>query len=293
MKLADRATVLRDGRVAGSMCRPLDRARIVAAMAKPHSSTPPRRATTSEVSRRVALEAVGICVDRAVDDVSLEVREGTIVGIAGVQGAGHGPLLWALAQASSRRSGSVRVDGVALTAGGCTRAYDAGIVLVPADRRTAGIIPRASILENIVVSRRMADTASRLGLRRIEAEARSARQCIERFDVRPSDPSAPVGLLSGGNQQKVVLARAVASRPRVLLIEEPTQGVDIHAKAEIHRLLQKAAAETGCAIVVASSEFEELLAICSTIHVMRLGRLVHSFEDTTPSYRDVLAHAIP
>jgi ABC-type sugar transport system ATPase subunit len=102
-----------------------------------------------------------------------------------------------------------------------------------------------------------------------------------------------MGLLSGGNQQKVALARALESNARVLLIEEPTQGIDVRTKADIHALLRRVARERDCAVIVASSEFEELIGLADVIHVMSLGRLVHSLPGATATYRDILGHALP
>ncbi len=293
MKLADKVTVLRDGRVCSDFRRPLDRTTIVEAMTKQHAA--PKTPTRPLTNRRphAAIEAEQLSIDRWVEDVSLTVKAGSVVGIAGVQGSGHGQLLWGLANAMPRRTGTVRVNGALQTSRALKSMYDAGVLLVPADRRGAAIVPQRSVAENIVVSRRIEPKVDTRGLRKPAAEIRLANGLIERFDIRPRTSLAHVGLLSGGNQQKVVVARAIASRPSVLLIEEPTQGIDINARAEVHALLRRTAEETGCAVIVASSEFEELIEICSTIHVMRLGRLVHSFVDITPTYREILDHALP
>ncbi|WP_170984487.1 sugar ABC transporter ATP-binding protein [Rhodoligotrophos defluvii] len=294
IQIADRATILRDGRVAGQFSRPLERARLVEAMTKSTSrsaSAPPVSVSMAVAS--ASLKVDGLSVDRWVEGVSFEARPGSIVGIAGVQGSGHGQLLWAIANALPRKSGTVQLAGSNGHGASVVDTYRAGIVLVPADRRNAAIVPRRSIADNIAISGRAFHERGGLGLRSRAAEAALAREYIDRFDIRPRDISARAGFLSGGNQQKVAIARAVASKPRVLLIEEPTQGVDIGAKAEIHALLRQIAAETGCIVIVASSEFEELIALCATIHVMRLGRLVHSCPSGSATYRDILEHALP
>ena len=139
----------------------------------------------------------------------------------------------------------------------------------------------------------MQPLAKRFGLRWFGREDRIARDYIRKLNVRPTSVNALVGSLSGGNQQKVAIARALLSRPRLLLVEEPTQGVDVAAKAEIHALLKDVAREQGCAVVVASSEFEELLSLCSTINVMSMGSLVKRFAPGEASYQSILEHALP
>jgi ribose transport system ATP-binding protein len=120
-----------------------------------------------------------------------------------------------------------------------------------------------------------------------------AQSYIEMFSVRPAQTEAKIGTLSGGNQQKVALARALESNARVLLIDEPTQGIDVRTKAEIHTLLRRVARERKCAVVVASSEFEELIGLAEVVHVMRLGRLVKTLPGDGITYRQILEHALP
>jgi ABC-type sugar transport system ATPase subunit len=119
-----------------------------------------------------------------------------------------------------------------------------------------------------------------------------AQHYINRLSVRPPDAEFRVGALSGGNQQKIAIARALEAEPRVLLIEEPTQGVDVGAKAEIHSLLRSVAAEKDCVVIVATSEFEELIGLADDIHVMREGRIVANFPGSEATYQRVLENAL-
>ena len=112
------------------------------------------------------------------------------------------------------------------------------------------------------------------------------------LDIRPAEPETRIAALSGGNQQKVALARAFEGQARVLLVEEPTQGVDVAAKAEIHRLLRRLAVERGCAVLIATSEFEELLGLADEIHVMRSGRVAKTLTRAEASYELILEHAL-
>jgi ABC-type sugar transport system ATPase subunit len=295
MRLADRITILRDGKRVGHFGRgEIGRDQIVRLMAKPE-----RRAAAGDPLAAAAplgppvLEVRGLSASGALRGVSLTARQHEIVGVAGVQGSGHGKLLRAIAGVDAADDGRVTLDGESIRLGSVRQAYRRGMLLVPADRRGAAVVPRQSIRANLVLSHRIRAAARRLGLRMPGRERRLAREHIDSLDVRPADPEARMGLLSGGNQQKVALARALESNARVLLIEEPTQGIDVRTKADIHALLRRVARERDCAVIVASSEFEELIGLADVIHVMSLGRLVHSLPGATATYRDILGHALP
>jgi ribose transport system ATP-binding protein len=147
-----------------------------------------------------------------------------------------------------------------------------------------------SVRDNIVLPARGA--TRRFGVRAAREERRLARQYVDALDVRPRDLNATVGTLSGGNQQKVALARARASDAQILLLEEPTQGIDVHAKSEIRRLIRGLAAE-GRTVVVATSEFAELSELADVVHVMRLGELQASLAGPDATYETLLRHALP
>jgi ABC-type sugar transport system ATPase subunit len=167
-----------------------------------------------------------------------------------------------------------------------------GVLLVPADRRGAAIVPFLSVRANIAISGRIRRAARRWGLRWPSGERALTRSYIERLSVRPPSTEARIGALSGGNQQKVAIARAFEGDARALLVEEPTQGVDVGAKAEIHGLLRSVAQETGCPILIATSEFEELIGLADEVHVMREGRVVASFPGAEATYRRILETAL-
>jgi ABC-type sugar transport system ATPase subunit len=245
----------------------------------------------AEVAGGAVLQVSGLTRPPNLLDVSLEVRPGTIVGVAGVQGSGHGHLLRAIAGLDVYESGTAAIAGHTVPAGSIRAAYQAGAVLVPADRRRAAIVPLMNVRSNLVLPVRSA--AKRLGLRMKRSERVTARRYIETFGVRTPSTEALAGGLSGGNQQKVALARAFESTPKVILLEEPTQGIDINAKAEIRNLMRRLAREEGVAIVVATSEFEELLGLADEIHVMCLGRLVATMSADEATYARILHHALP
>ena len=295
LRIAQRITVLRDGRNVGTFTRDeVDKDRIVALMAKPD-----RRVDVDYEDRGPAAAAADGPVLRTAQvtrapnllDVSLDVHPGTIVGVAGVHGSGHGHLLRAIAGLDLYESGTVTIAGKPTPPGSIRAAYNAGAVLVPADRRRAAIVPLMNVRSNLVLPVRSA--ARRLGLRLKRSERSTARRYIDTFGVRTPSTESLAGGLSGGNQQKVALARAFESKPKVILLEEPTQGIDINAKAEIRNLMRRLAREENVAIVVATSEFEELLGLADEIHVMCLGRLVTTMAAEEATYARILHHALP
>jgi ABC-type sugar transport system ATPase subunit len=298
LQIAQRITVLRDGRNVGTFAREeIDKERIVALMAKPDRRIAAVEAAAGDSTGAVpadggfVLEVEGLTRTPTLAGVSISARRGMIVGIAGVQGSGHGHLLRAIAGLDTYDSGRVTIEGRTVPPGSIRAAYEAGAVLVPADRRRAAIVPLMSLRANLALPIRSA--TERFGLRLKRAERATARKSIDVFGIRTPSTETPAGSLSGGNQQKVALARALESGPNVILLEEPTQGIDVNAKAEIRILVQNLAHEDGMTVVVATSEFEELLGLADVIHVMCLGRLVATMSADEATYAQILHHALP
>ena len=185
----------------------------------------------------------------------------------------------------------VLVDGKEIPRGSARVACRAGIELVPADRRHAAIVAQRSVRENVALP--VTGDLGRYGFRRRGDESRLARTYAQAFAIRGAGIGTLAGELSGGNQQKLALARAVQGAPRFLLLEEPTQGIDVAGKAEVRRLIARLVQEEGLGVLVASSEFEDLLGFADTIHVMRLGRLVATVDGRMASYAELLHEALP
>ena len=293
LKIASRITVLRDGQNVGTFARgDVDRELIIQLMAKPD-----RRAVREVVGSDRPVDPVGppvlevtkLASEPNVKEVTLNVKAGQIVGLAGVHGSGHGHLLHAIAGLDSYR-GQVSIDDVPLIPGSIRDSYAAGAILVPADRRGSAIVPAQSIQSNLMLPVRA--LAKHLGLRRPGMESDLSRRYVELFGIRPPLIHALAGGLSGGNQQKVALARSLESIPRVLLLEEPLQGIDVNAKAEIRELIKWLAAQ-GLAVVVASSDFEDLIGLADPIHVMCIGQLVATLDGKEATYGEILQHALP
>ena len=285
--IADRVVVLRDGRNAGTLVRgEIRRDRLVHLMVG--------RALGSEYASRRQAPAPAdqsrtprLQIDRVrtarhpAADVSLSVHRGEVLGIAGLIGAGRSELAEAVCGIRPRLSGRVLLDGEALAIATPGDAIRHGICLVPEDRRGRGVVGAMSVRENLTLPNLSAFT--RLGLVNRHAESAAAREIVSNLTVKAPSIEAAVGTLSGGNQQKVVLGKWLALRPRAIVFDEPTQGVDVGAKAEIHRLIRRLADE-GAAVVLISSDLEEIVAECDRVAVMHDGRVTGVLDrvDCTP-----------
>jgi rhamnose transport system ATP-binding protein len=203
-------------------------------------------------------------------DISFEVKTGEIVALAGLVGAGRSEVARAIFGIDRTDGGEVEVDGVPVARGKPTAAMRAGIAFVPEDRRQQGLVMDLSIARNATITRLRA--LSRAGLIRGGAEKRLAQEWATRLQLKFHDIDDPVAFLSGGNQQKVVLAKWLATEPKVLIVDEPTRGIDVGTKAEVHRLLSELAGR-GVAVLMISSELPEVLGMADRVLVMHEGRL--------------------
>ncbi len=271
--IADRVTILRDGRVVGTFpTTEIDEDRLVSLMCGDVELSPFIERDSTKLSEPI-LEVRGLC-GTVVDDVSFTAHSGEVLGIAGLTGSGREQILQLLF-GSLPRSGEVLVDGKPVSPRP-TKSVAAGIALVPADRTGAGSIIDLTVRENFTLTD--LKRHSFFGGRLSKTEERSeAREWIRELDVRPPRPEAVFDSLSGGNQQKVVLAKWLRMKPRVILLDEPTQGVDVQAKATIHALARKAAAD-GSTVVIASSDDAEICDTCDRALIMRDGRFTGQLE---------------
>jgi ribose transport system ATP-binding protein len=281
-RVADRVTVLRDGKIAGTASPRAPQSELVGLLVgRPLAELYPRR--SGAFGRRVLrLEQARYRPQRqragwrAPRDVSLEVRAGEVVGLAGIMGAGRTELLSTLYGVGGPGvwSGIVEIAEKPAMLTSIRQARRAGLAFVTDDRRGGGLMLRDSVGRNLVAS--VLRSVSPFFLMSKVRETRLARQAIASFDVRPPRPELAVGALSGGNQQKVVLAKEVLGEPRLLLLDEPTRGVDVGAKGEIYARIRDLAAQ-GVGVLVASSEMPELIGLCDRVVVMRRGRTVAEF----------------
>lgn len=266
MALADRITVLRDGRHVATRPRAAtSRDEVIHDMTGRAMADlfPPRKA-----ARVAPVLSVRDLAAPGLHGVSLDLAEGEILGLAGLSGAGRGPLLRAL-MGDLPRTGTVDLAGQPLT-GGPDAAWARGMAYVPRERRTEGVMLGRALSETIALPH-LADL-SRMGLLHHRATADLVSRLSAEVRLKATGPAQAVAELSGGNQQKVLFARALAARPRVLLLDEPTRGVDVGAKFDIYTLIRDLAAE-GTGVIVASSDLVELIGLCSRIAVMDRGRI--------------------
>ena len=271
--LADRAVVLRDGRVVLDERRgAFDEGSLLSAISGVrHESA--RRHRHEGVDGGVRLSVRRLTTER-ISALDLDVRAGEIVGLSGLIGSGRDEVLASLFGARPAKAGKVVVDGRELRLGDPSESIAAGIAYVPADRRGLASVPTFNARENLTLSSLPRQSLG-LPLLSIASEKRAAEDELGRVGVRPLDPERPFVLFSGGNQQKVIIAKWLRREPGIVLLDEPTQGVDVGARAGIHELIRQIASR-GSAVVVASSDEEEIALLSDRVLVLRDGQVKES-----------------
>jgi ABC-type sugar transport system ATPase subunit len=275
-EITDRITILRDGcTVETGPIEDYDTDRIIESMVG--RTLAPVATSRISVGRdsTPALRVQGLSVPGNVRDATLEVHAGEAVGLAGLAGSGRTELLDAIFGVRARTGGSVELAGVELSSRRVSQAIARGLAYVPGDRKSRGLVLNMTLSENVTM-------AATSGLPRLRTLARSreraqAVSAMGEYGIVASSPDSSCAMLSGGNQQKVVLAKWMCTSSRVVLMDEPTRGVDVGAKREIYRLLAEARA-SGVGILVSSSETEELMLLCDRILVMFRGEIVASLD---------------
>jgi rhamnose transport system ATP-binding protein len=287
--IADRITVLRDGEALGTWAaRELDRPTLIEKMAgRPISAVFPRR----NVARgAVALDLRSVSSKQAgIRDVSLSVKEGEIVGLAGLVGSGRTQLAETIFGLTPADSGEVLLFGEPVTITSPRIAIKHGIGYLPEDRRAHGVVLEMSLFANTSLA--ALDRVSRLGFVFEKEEHDLARRYIGELRIKTPSADVAAGTLSGGSQQKVALARWLATGPKVLILDEPTQGVDVASKAEIHALMTDLAAQ-GMAILMISSELLEILGMSDRIVVMREGEIAGVLSREQATQQRILSLAL-
>lgn len=284
--IADRVTVLRDGRLVGSEpVSTLDAGKVIQMMVGRGVAqvTTSAHALGNTVLKVSNLTRIGV-----VDDVSLEVRAGEIVTLAGLVGAGRTELANCIFGVDPYEAGVVEMAGQRLPPGDPRAAIDAGIGLVPEDRRNQALIINLSVSINATLA--VLDQIAPHGVLSAKREAGALAVATQSVRVKMASADVPISTLSGGNQQKVVLGRWLARNPKLLILDEPTKGIDIGSKAEISEIIVRLARE-GTAILLISSEMPEVLALSDRVLVMRSGRIVGEIKRENLSAEVVIALA--
>ncbi|SDR61423.1 sugar ABC transporter ATP-binding protein [Paraburkholderia tuberum] len=267
-RISDRITVLRDGRLVSSIpASELDHAKVIKMMVG-------RDVQQVKYSPRQAGEVVlhvdGLSRAGVLEDISFSVRAGEIVTLAGLVGAGRTEVANCIAGIDRYDEGAISIDGKLVAAGDPKKAIKAGIALVPEDRREQALVPKLSVSTNITMP--LLDRIAPRGVISESREAEIVNEAARSLSIKMASASVPISTLSGGNQQKAVIGRCVALGPRLLILDEPTKGVDVGAKAEISEIIIRLASQ-GAAVLLISSELPEVLALSDRALVMRSGRI--------------------
>jgi len=288
-QIADRVTALRDGVLVGTrQMSEVTRADLIRLMVgRELSAVFPK---TAVPLGDVVLDVHGLgCRESGVHDVSLQVRSGEILGLAGLVGAGRTELARVLFGLTPADAGAIVLRGRPVEIDSPGRAVALGLAYVPEDRRRHGVILEMSVATNASLATLRA--VSSYGMLDFRRERQRAAELVDRLGVKTASIETPVGHLSGGNQQKVALGRWLAAEPALLILDEPTQGVDVGAKAEIHRLMVELAGR-GLAIVMISSELPEILGMSDRISVMHGGTVVGTIDRAGATQEAIMERAL-
>jgi rhamnose transport system ATP-binding protein len=273
-RIADRYTVFRDGQMVGegAMEGVSEDALVNLMVGRSIEAIFPRRAHAPGAE---VLQVAGYCHPTEFDGIGFSLRQGEILGFYGLVGAGRSEFMQALFGITRPSKGVVKMDGRIAVIRSPAEAIARGIVYVPEDRGKQGAVIGLPIYQNITLP--SLSRTSRRGFLRLAEEFRLAREYTARLDLRAAALDQDVGQLSGGNQQKVVIAKWLATKPRVIILDEPTKGIDIGSKAAVHAFMAELAAQ-GLAVIMVSSEIPEILGMSDRVVVMREGRIVGIFD---------------
>jgi inositol transport system ATP-binding protein len=288
-KLADRVSVLRDGRLVGTApASELDPAKLITLMVgRDLSDVYPARPTPTA---DILLEVAGLTREPAYRDISFRIHRGEVVALAGLMGAGRTEIASAIYGLKPADSGQILFKGQPISVRSPRDALAAGIGMVTEDRKGLGLIPALGVGQNITLTALRGFCYGPMLNHTAEVAAQQAQ--MAGFSIKASSQAQPIGQLSGGNQQKALLSRCLLTEPELIILDEPTRGIDIGAKAEIYALIQQLA-HAGKAILLISSELPEVLALAHRIVVLRRGTVAATLDATQTDQETVLRHAMP
>lgn len=286
--IADRITVLRDGQHVGTYLKEeLTEEQLISLMVG-------RKLRFVEYERNPIgspiLEVKGLTKQGNFADISFTLHRGEVLGITGLVGAGRTEVAQAIFGRIIPDSGEIYLDGQPIKINSTSQAVEAGIAYIPESRQTQGLFLGKTLADNVAVTR-LDNLVGRFKIIRTERLAEHVHHWINRLSIRPPYPKMLIDQFSGGNQQKAVLAKWLAYEPKVLIVDEPTNGIDVGAKSEIHQLLRDLAA-SGIGIIMVSSELPEVLAVCDRILVMRRGRIAAEFAREEATQERIMNAAI-
>lgn len=288
-RIADKVSVLRDGQMVGQVDpKNSDQQEIIRLMVGRNiDDLYPEKGTSSD---NVILEVKNLSNPPIFEDISLELRSGEILGFAGLVGSGRTEVARAIFGADPFSSGTIYIEGQPTEIASPRHAIDNGIVYLTEDRKTMGLFLPMTIRNNIV-SASLGKFTNSMGIVKHKAIAEQSKEFVNLMDIRPKDDRISVLNLSGGNQQKSLLAKCLSANPKVLIADEPTRGVDVGAKAKIHQDLRELA-NRGIGVIVISSELPEVLGLSDRVAVFREGKITAILSGENVSQEEVMRHAI-
>jgi len=287
-RMTDRVVVLRDGHVvAQEATANLTRQQMASLMVGRELANlyPPRLPLVTQAP--IALKVTGLCVPGWAQDIGFEVRAGEILGFAGLVGSGRTELFEGLLGLRERSAGRIEVEGRSCAITGPRAGVRLGITYLSEDRKGKGLHVRLGLRQNLTLMALEKYARPWLDSR---LEVQALEKAVEAFGIRTGNLNNTAAMLSGGNQQKLALAKVLHPLPRVVILDEPTRGVDVGAKSDIYRLIQKLA-QQGLAVIIISSELVELIGMCHRVAVMRAGRLATVLDNTRLTEEELIRHA--
>ncbi|WP_217807185.1 sugar ABC transporter ATP-binding protein [Tuberibacillus sp. Marseille-P3662] len=288
-RVSDRFTVLRDGKYVGSYSRDeIDESKLVTLMVG-REVTYEKNKEEVEVGETI-FKVNGFSKQGNFKDVSFELKKGEVLGITGLVGSGRTELAQAIFGVNKPEKGTTEINGNQVSINSSKTAVDNGIAYIPEARQTQGLVLGQSIINNISlpIIKRLRNAINLIDRKK---EVKLSEEYVKSLDIRPDNPNIPAEKLSGGNQQKVVIAKWLATSPKLLIIDEPTNGIDIGAKTEIHKLLRKLSKE-GIGVIMISSELPEVLSVSDRILVMRNGRISGELNAKEATQEKIMNHAL-
>ncbi|MDC7244673.1 MAG: sugar ABC transporter ATP-binding protein [Sphaerochaetaceae bacterium] len=286
--ISDRFSILRDGRYIGTYGEnELDDDQLIALMVgrQINYTIYPKRYLDDPL-----LEVQHLTKKGNYKDINFTLHKGEILGITGLVGAGRTEVVKSIFGLNSSDEGSILFEGKEITIKNPTDAMTSGIAFIPENRLSEGLVLRKSMRENLALTI-LESLSNSFGLIDQSEREKIVKEWVARLEIRPDNPDLLAAKLSGGNQQRVVIAKWLATEPKILIVDEPTNGIDVGAKAEIHKLL-RSLAETGLGVIVVSSELPEILSICDRVVVMRRGRVTADLHCEGLNQEDIMSKAI-
>lgn len=288
-KVSDRFTVFRDGQYIETVNKEnIDESGLVSLMVGRQVEI--KKYANLEQNKEVVLEAKNLSKKGNIKDISFKLHKGEVVGITGLVGAGRSELAQIIFGIMKPDSGKLFINNKEMQINSPKDALKNGIAYIPESRQTQGLVLQKTVESNITLPI-LDKLKNKLGIINIKKQRESVNKWVNLLDVRPNNPDMLAQQLSGGNQQKVVLAKWISTGAKVLIIDEPTNGVDVGAKSEIHQIIRKLASE-GTSIIVISSELPEILSVSDRILVMRRGRINGEFINEAITQEDIMKKAI-